>query len=77
MSQVCSLAKNPCHMIDLLSWEIWTREAAMPHVIVVGTRSRAGLLGRVVESVMARWGWITGRVPAGVTPTISPWRLWR
>jgi len=49
----------------------------MPHVIVVGTRSRAGLLGRVVESVLARWGWITGRVPAGVTPTISPWRLWR
>jgi hypothetical protein len=73
----CVLPKNPCHMIDLFSRAVRIREAVMPHVIVVGTRSRAGLLGRVVESVLARWGWITGRVPAGVTPTISPWRLWR
>lgn len=49
----------------------------MPHVIAVGTRSPAGLLGRVVESVLARWGWVTGRVPTGVTPTVSRWRLWR
>jgi hypothetical protein len=49
----------------------------MPHVIVVGTRSPVGLLGRVVESALARWGWITRRVPVGVTPTVSPWRMWR
>jgi hypothetical protein len=77
MSGRRSLSKNPCHTIDLLSWVIWIREAFMPHVIAVGTRSPVGMLGRIVESVLARWGWMTGRVPMGVTPTVSAWRLWR
>ncbi len=49
----------------------------MPHVIAVGTRSPAGWVARLVEPLVARVGWITGRVPSGVTPTLSTWRLWR
>lgn len=50
----------------------------MPHVIAVGTRSSpSGWWTRLVEPIAARVGWITGRVPSGVTPTLSTWRLWR
>lgn len=50
----------------------------MPHVIAVGSRSaRSSWLSRLVEPISARLGWITGRVPAGVTPTLSTWRWWR
>jgi hypothetical protein len=49
----------------------------MPHVIAVGTRSPARLMGRLVESLLARLGWLTGRVPTGVTPTLGTSRWWR
>jgi hypothetical protein len=49
----------------------------MPHVIAVGTRSTpAGLMARLVEPILARWGWLTGRVPVGVTPTLPTSRWW-
>jgi hypothetical protein len=48
----------------------------MLHVIAVGTRSPVGLVGRLVEAVLARIGWLSGRVPSGVTPTLSTWRWW-
>jgi hypothetical protein len=48
----------------------------MPHVIVVGSRARAGLLSRIAEAVAARWGWLTGRVPRGVTPTLATSSRW-
>jgi hypothetical protein len=49
----------------------------MPHVIAVGSRSStSGWLTRLVEPIAARLGWLTGRVPSGVTPTLSTWRLW-
>jgi hypothetical protein len=49
----------------------------MPHVIAVGTRSSpAGLVARLVEPILARWGWLTGRVPVGVTPTLPTSRWW-
>lgn len=50
----------------------------MPQVIAVGRRSSpSGWLARVVEPIAARLGWATGRVPSGVTPTLTTWRLWR
>jgi hypothetical protein len=48
----------------------------MPHVIAVGTRSPVGWFGRVAEAMLARVGWLTGRVPSGVTPTLSTARWW-
>jgi hypothetical protein len=48
----------------------------MPHVIAVGTRSPVGIMGRLVEALLARLGWLTGRVPSGVTPTLSTSRWW-
>ena len=49
----------------------------MPKVISVGTRSPRAWLGHWTEPLMARWGWLTGRVPAGVTPTLKTRRWWR
>ena len=49
----------------------------MPHVIAVGTRSPSGLLARIAESILARLGWLTGRVPSGVTPTLGTSSWWR
>jgi hypothetical protein len=53
------------------------RERVMPKVIAVGTRSPATWLVRLAELLFARVGWLTGRVPAGVTPTLSTSRRWR
>jgi hypothetical protein len=54
------------------------QESAMPHVIAVGSRSNAsGWWARLLEPLAARLGWLTGRVPSGVTPTLTTWRLWR
>jgi hypothetical protein len=53
------------------------RERTMPRVIAVGTRSPAGLLTRLLESLLARLGWLSGRVPSGVTPTLATSRWWR
>jgi hypothetical protein len=49
----------------------------MPKVIAVGNRSPSHWLVRLAESAFARVGWLTGRVPAGVTPTLSTSRRWR
>jgi hypothetical protein len=49
----------------------------MPDVIVVGTRSPAGMLTRIAEALLARLGWCVGRVPRGVTPTLATSRWWR
>jgi hypothetical protein len=49
----------------------------MPRVIAVGNRTPAGLLTRLVESMLARLGWLSGRVPSGVTPTLATSRWWR
>lgn len=49
----------------------------MPKVIAVGSHSSTAWLARVVELLMARLGWMAGRVPAGVTPTLSTSRWWR
>jgi hypothetical protein len=52
----------------------------MPQTIAVSpsisTRSASGFVTRCVESLTARWGWITGRVPTGVTPTLPTSRRW-
>jgi hypothetical protein len=54
------------------------RERAMPKVIAVGSRSSTtAWFGRLAERVMARLGWVAGRVPAGVTPTLATSRWWR
>ena len=44
----------------------------MPKVIAVGSHSSTAWLARLVELLMARLGWMAGRVPAGVTPTLGP-----
>jgi hypothetical protein len=49
----------------------------MPKVIAVGRHSTRHWLVRLAESLFARVGWLTGRVPAGVTPTLSTSRRWR
>jgi len=49
----------------------------MPNVITVGNRSFGSWLIRLAEPLVARLGWLTGRVPAGVTPTLSLSRWWR
>jgi hypothetical protein len=49
----------------------------MPRVIAVGTRNPVGLFARIAEALLARLGWIAGRVPSGVTPTLSTSRWWR
>jgi hypothetical protein len=48
----------------------------MPHVIAVGRRPASNWLARLVEPVAARWGWLTRKVPVGVTPTLSTSRWW-
>jgi hypothetical protein len=53
------------------------RGAAMPQVITVGTRAPGRWLVRLVEPLIARLGWLTGRVPVGVTPTLSTSHWWR
>jgi hypothetical protein len=52
------------------------RGAAMPQVIAVGTHPTGRWLARLLEPLLARVGWITGRVPVGVTPTLSTRRWW-
>lgn len=49
----------------------------MPRVIAVGSRTPTRLLVRLAESVLARLGWLSGRVPSGVTPTLATSRWWR
>jgi hypothetical protein len=49
----------------------------MPNVITVGNRSSSSWLSRLAEPLVARLGWLTGRVPTGVTPTLSLSRWWR
>jgi hypothetical protein len=49
----------------------------MPKVIAVGSHSSTGWIARLAELVLARVGWITGRIPAGVTPTLATSRWWR
>ena len=49
----------------------------MPKVITVGSHSSTAWIARLAESLMARLGWIAGRVPAGVTPTLATSRWWR
>jgi hypothetical protein len=53
------------------------REFAMPQVIDLGTRSITRTWVRMAESVLARLGWMAGRVPRGVTPTLATSRWWR
>ena len=54
------------------------RERAMPRVIAVGNRTTpVGLFARIAEALLARLGWMAGRVPSGVTPTLSTSRWWR
>ena len=48
----------------------------MPQTIAVSTRAGSGLIARVAELLTARWGWVTGRVPVGVTPTLPTSRRW-
>lgn len=48
----------------------------MPQTIAASTRPVSGLIARVAELLTARWGWLTGRVPAGVTPTLPTSRRW-
>ncbi len=50
----------------------------MPRVIAVGNRTTpVGLFARIAEALLARLGWMAGRVPSGVTPTLSTSRWWR
>jgi hypothetical protein len=49
----------------------------MPNVIAVGSRSSTVWFIRLAEPLVARLGWITGRVPTGVTPTLSLSHWWR
>jgi len=49
----------------------------MPQVIAVGTHPSSRWLARLLEPLFARLGWITGRVPVGVTPTLSTRHWWR
>jgi hypothetical protein len=49
----------------------------MPKVIAVGTRPPVRWMLRVLEPLVARWGWLTGKIPVGVTPTLSTSRWWR
>jgi hypothetical protein len=52
------------------------RERAMPNVIAVGSRPSTWFI-RALEHVMARMGWLAGRVPSGVTPRLATSRWWR
>jgi hypothetical protein len=49
----------------------------MPKVIAVGSRSSSAWFVQVIEHVLARMGWLAGRVPAGVTPRLATSRWWR
>ena len=49
----------------------------MPKIIAVGNRSSTAWLARGAEHLMARLGWLVGRVPSGVTPTLATSRWWR
>jgi hypothetical protein len=49
----------------------------MPKVIAVGSRSSIAWWARLIEPAAARLGWITGRVPSGVTPTLNLSHWWR
>jgi hypothetical protein len=49
----------------------------MPNVIAVGSRSSTTWLVQCIEHLLARVGWLAGRVPAGVTPRLTTARWWR
>jgi len=53
------------------------RGAAMPQVIAVGAHPSSRWFARLLEPLLARVGWLTGRVPVGVTPTLSTRHWWR
>jgi hypothetical protein len=65
------------HLVHSVRTATPHRERAMPKVIAVGSHSSTAWLARLAELLMARLGWIAGRVPAGVTPTLSTSRWWR
>jgi hypothetical protein len=65
------------HLVHSVRTATPHRERVMPKVIAVGSHSSTAWLARVAELFMARLGWIAGRVPAGVTPTLSTSRWWR
>jgi hypothetical protein len=46
----------------------------MPLNAVIPTRSSTNAFTRAWEALCARWGWFTGRVPTGVTPTLPTCR---
>jgi hypothetical protein len=64
-------------LVHSVSHPKFRRERAMPKVIAVGSHSSTAWLARVAELFMARLGWMAGRVPAGVTPTLGTSRWWR
>jgi hypothetical protein len=70
------------HVIHAGHHPLWEdsvfKEQNMPQTIAIGSRtaSASGWVQRVLESLSARWGWITGQVPAGVTPTLPTSRRW-
>jgi hypothetical protein len=65
------------HLVHSVRTATLHRERVMPKVIAVGGHSSAAWLARLAEWLMARLGWMAGRVPAGVTPTLSTSRWWR
>jgi hypothetical protein len=69
--------KNPCHANAAQCRSGCEQGDTMPHIILVGTRTPSGRFTRVVESALARLGWLFGRVPHGVTPTLATSRWWR
>jgi hypothetical protein len=73
--------KNGCHAGASSCWVPQAtdpvRECAMPNVIAVGARSPVRWMLRLAEPLIARWGWLTGKVPVGVTPTLTTSRRWR
>jgi hypothetical protein len=65
------------HLVHSVRTSTQHRERAMPKVIAVGSYSSTAWVARLAELLMARLGWIAGRVPAGVTPTLGTSRWWR
>jgi hypothetical protein len=65
------------HLVHSVRTVTTHRERVMPKVIAVGSRSSTAWMAHVVELLMARLGWLAGRVPAGVTPTLGTSRWWR
>jgi hypothetical protein len=65
------------HLVHSVCTATTHRERVMPKVIAVGSRSSTAWMAYVLELLMARLGWLAGRVPAGVTPTLGTSRWWR